>query len=189
MVGCADFWLHEHFLNKEEILKINKYIENNYDSIEETENTAHDLEGKSKKQTKTLILRQGKILNLVQKVIPCIEYVNNIHFGYDIYRFNEYQNCFYNIYNADRSASYGWHIDASRSDVHDMKLTVLLNLSTEDYTGGVFSYFNGNEYQIPAFQKPGSVLMFKSYLNHQVSPVTKGKRKTLTLFTYGPKMK
>ena len=124
MEHCVEFWLHEHFFNKEEILKINEYIENNYDSIEEKQNTAHDLEGNSKKQTKTLILRQGKILNLVQKVIPCIDYINNIYFGYDLYPFNEYQNCFYNIYSADKSGNYGWHIDTSRSDVHDMKLTV-----------------------------------------------------------------
>jgi|TARA_R100000455_G_C6272235_1_gene128907 PKHD-type hydroxylase len=189
MEHCVEFWLHENFFKKEEILKINDYIENNYDSIEETQNTAHDLDGNSKKQTKTLILRQGKIIDLIQKIIPCIEYINNIYFGYDLYPFNEYQNCFYNIYDANRSGSYGWHIDTSRSDVHDMKLTVLLNLSTEDYSGGVFSYFNGNEYKIPGFQKPGSVLIFKSYLNHQVTPVTLGKRKTLTLFTYGPKMK
>ena len=37
------------------------------------------------------------------------------------------------------------------------------------------------------FRTPGTVIAFKSYLLHEVTPVTKGERITLTYFIRGPK--
>ena len=37
------------------------------------------------------------------------------------------------------------------------------------------------------FRTPGTVIAFKSYLPHEVTPVTKGERITLTYFIRGPK--
>jgi PKHD-type hydroxylase len=99
--------------------------------------------------------------------------------------FNDYQHCFYNIYEAKYKSNYDWHFDSSRSDVYDMKLTVLINLSIKDYEGGDFHIFNENEYKIPDFKEPGSILIFKSYLNHKVYPVNKGERRTLTYLLMG----
>ena len=36
------------------------------------------------------------------------------------------------------------------------------------------------------FINPGSAILFKSYLHHKVTPVTKGERKSLTYFMEGP---
>ena len=70
-----------------------------------------------------------------------------------------------------------------------MKLTVLVNLSTEKFTGGQFMIYNGVEYEVPELSEPGSVLIIKSFLNHKVQPILSGQRKTLTLFGCGPKIK
>ena len=148
----TEFWIHNNFFNQKEINEINIHLKNNYDSIEEAENTAKDLKGVSKKNTKTFIITQNKIKEKIQKIYPCIDYINNQYFGYDLYPFNDFQNCFYNIYNAAHKGNYDWHIDSSRSDMYDMKLTVLINLSVKNYEGGEFCIFNGNEYEIPGFK-------------------------------------
>ena len=64
---------------------------------------------------------------------------------------------------------------------------VLINLSDKKYNGGDFLYFQQQEHNIVEFKNPGAVLMFKSYLNHKVTPVTSGTRKTLTIFINGPR--
>jgi len=47
--------------------------------------------------------------------------------------------------------------------------------------------FKTNQFSIPKFNKPGDMLMFKSYINHKVSPILSGERRTLTLFFHGPR--
>ena len=37
------------------------------------------------------------------------------------------------------------------------------------------------------FRMPGTIIAFKSHLPHEVTPVTKGERITLTYFINGPK--
>jgi PKHD-type hydroxylase len=92
-----------------------------------------------------------------------------------------------NIYDSKHKGSYDWHYDSSKSDMYDVKLTVLVNLS-EKYTGGKFHIFHGDEYVVEEFE-PGTLLLFKSNLNHKVSPVLTGVRKTLTLLINGPKFR
>ena len=48
-------------------------------------------------------------------------------------------------------------------------------------------YINkGKETHLKELDKPGSALMFKSHILHKVTPVTKGERRTLTIFLKGP---
>ena len=70
---------------------------------------------------------------------------------------------------------------------YDLKFTVLINLSEKKYTGGDFKLFNHEIYTVDKFKNSGSVLMFKPYINHCVTPITSGERKTFTIFAYGPK--
>jgi PKHD-type hydroxylase len=59
----------------------------------------------------------------------------------------------------------------------------------EQYEGGQFQLFNTNEYEVKELNIPGNVVMFKSYINHRVLPVTKGQRRTLAIFLKGPKFR
>ena len=104
-------------------------------------------------------------------------------FGYDIYWDFHLEGLTYNVYG--KNGEYGWHIDAdSEKPVMDMKLTCLLNLLEEPYEGGDFIIDNQTQH---FFREPGTAILFKSYLKHEVTPVTKGDRKTLTYFIHGPK--
>ena len=62
-------------------------------------------------------------------------------------------------------------------------MTFLLNLSPDEYEGGDLIV----DKRLTNFRKPGSVILFKSNLMHEVTPVTKGERITLTYFINGPK--
>ena len=64
----------------------------------------------------------------------------------------------------------------------------MINLSEEYYEGGDFILFHGGKFkEISEFSSPGSSIMFKSGLPHKVTPVTKGIRKTISLWLTGPK--
>ena len=79
---------------------------------------------------------------------------------------------------------YGWHIDANKAEAYtDIKLTCLLNLSEEKYEGGEFKSVNTKEEN--KFNS-GMGLVINSLVAHKVTPITKGKRRTLVYFATGP---
>ena len=96
---------------------------------------------------------------------------------------NRYDSLLYNVYSSDIQGHYGEHDDSSDSLLFDSKMTLLINLSEGEYEGGDLIVNK----LVTDFRKPGSVILFKSYLRHEVTPVTKGERITLTYFINGPK--
>ena len=74
--------------------------------------------------------------------------------------------------------------------VRKLSMTILLN---GNYQGGEFqfSYYNKleNKVETPDFKNAGSVIVFPSFLEHQVSPVTKGTRYSLVAWFVGPPFK
>jgi PKHD-type hydroxylase len=163
-----DYWYVKNYYTSKERKLITNFIEKNHNDVEKKETTALDKNKVSKKNTKTLIIEWRRIKNIVGNLMSSIQHLNTYNFGYVLY-------------------PYDWHYDSSKSDMYDVKLTVLVNLS-EKYTGGKFHIFHGDEYVVEEFE-PGTLLLFKSNLNHKVSPVLTGVRKTLTLLINGPKFR
>ena len=56
-------------------------------------------------------------------------------------------------------------------------MTMLINLSEGEYEGGDLIVNK----KVADFRKPGSAILFKSHLIHEVTPVTKGEREILKL--------
>jgi len=93
-----------------------------------------------------------------------------------------------NIYN--KNQEYPYHRDKNTAgESSDVKLTAILNISQESYTGGQFSLFLGEEKTIPEIDEVGTMLIFPSYLYHRVSPVTQGQRITISAWLEGPNWK
>ena len=97
--------------------------------------------------------------------------------------------CNLNIYSYKNLEKYDWHTDETNRELIDIKMTILINLSLKEYEGGNFYLFKGNEIEVKELNNPGNVVMFKSYVNHKVTPITKGERRTLAIFLYGPAFK
>ena len=70
--------------------------------------------------------------------------------------------------------------------MYDRKLSVVVQLTDPDeYEGGEFKFKYVE--QPEGFNNRGSVLVFPSYLEHCVTPVTKGTRHSLVTWIEGPR--
>ena len=75
-------------------------------------------------------------------------------------------------------------------NVRKLSMTILLN---DDYEGGEFQFANYSVGKFksvsPEVNKMGSVIVFPSFMEHRVSPVTKGTRYSLVTWFLGPPFK
>ena len=83
---------------------------------------------------------------------------------------------------------YGWHHDINwqADSPYDRKLSVIIQLTDpREYTGGRFEF---KHVENPTgFLSQGSVLVFPSYLEHQVTRVESGLRRSLVAWVEGPR--
>ena len=108
-------------------------------------------------------------------------------FSVNVYKNAEIQ---YTEYHASENGHYEWHhdIDWNADDGLDRKLSITVQLSDpSEYEGGDFQFTEVPNPEMDDAKQKGSVLIFPSYLIHQVSPVTKGVRKSLVAWFKGPK--
>ena len=185
------YWFWKSFFNINEVKKINNFIEKNFEDFEDIKNGATDSQGSYKKKSivKLITLNKLKKIQKINDLISSAHNANNKNFGYILYNPNNSDTFLHNTYSSKDLSKYDYHIDVSESMCFDVKFTLLINLSTEKYEGGDFYIFENDEYKVNELSNPGDVIMFKSYLNHRVSPVTKGTRKSLTYFINGPKFR
>lgn len=108
------------------------------------------------------------------------------------FHLNGYSQFQYTTY--DQNGRYDWHTDMSfgqkfgeDAEPRKLSLTLLLN---EDFEGGQFQINNGKEETpIDVEMHKGRVVLFPSFMIHRVAPVTKGIRKSLVVWTLGPKFR
>ena len=100
---------------------------------------------------------------------------------------------------------YGWHRDGPsdglsvynmpdskfmHGKVRKLSMTILLN---GNYQGGEFQFAHYNKFdcnaETPDFKNAGSIIVFPSFMEHQVAPVTKGTRYSLVAWFVGPPFK
>ncbi len=179
------YWQWQNVLDLKQIKKINKFIINNYDTLEEDKLKAVDNNNVIKKNLDTFIIKYKKVKNLIFNLVQSCYEINKLNFGYNLW---DYENsyCNYNIYRSSNESNYGWHIDRSFNSCSDTKLTVIINLSEKKFEGGDFLLEETNLIKVDELKEIGSMIMFKSYTRHMVTPVTSGERKNLTLFLTGP---
>jgi len=80
---------------------------------------------------------------------------------------------------------YGWHMDSFEpveGKQRKLSVSILLN---EDFEGGEFDFENDEN----VLTKKGSILVFPSFLQHQVRPVTKGTRYSAVNWIEGEQFK
>ena len=141
-------------------------------------------------------LRKGKV-SWFEKTSPVHSVINNFvhqanyaakwHFTLDDsekVQFAQYKN----------EAFYGWHRDGDVAKNNRRKLSVTVQLSDpNDYEGGNFEMKHIWNDTLLEMDKEttaqGTIIIFPSMLPHRVTPVTKGVRKTLTLWMDGPRWK
>lgn len=79
---------------------------------------------------------------------------------------------------------YMWHNDIGTGKFSTRKLSMTVQLSdVGDYEGGDLEFADA---EAPAPKEIGSLIVFPSYLDHRVKPVTAGLRKSLVSWVSGP---
>ena len=95
-------------------------------------------------------------------------------------------------YEADESgegnhAKFEWHSDIGEGYTNMRKLSIIIGLTEpEEYEGGELNFFVNGKYNAGKIKK-GELIIFPSFVQHCVTPVTKGLRQTLVAFISGPR--
>jgi len=123
--------------------------------------------------------------DIVDRIMQFVHLSNRNNFGFDIVAPFELQ---FTEYHGTEGGKYDWHHDVwlESPRPYARKLSVVVQLSDPaDYEGGAFE-FRSVQHPGETFSPLGSVLIFPSFLEHRVLPVTKGLRRSLVTWVEGP---
>ena len=139
--------------------------------------------------------RRSKIKWIVREEYPHLVDVawgfatsaNKESFGVDITDLPSLQ---YTVYDGSNHGYYNWHADTFWTDPKpfDRKLSIIIQITDgKEYEGGNLELEDGLPmFDTNRFREKGSVIVFPSFYQHRVTPVTKGQRRSLVGWVDGP---
>ena len=122
-----------------------------------------------------------------RRVTDIVLNLNERFFKFDLFGINEgFQ---FTNYEAP-SGKYGKHVDRS-INIPVRKLSISIQLTNPDeYEGGELKLYDGDDEEAIIMDKTqGTLIMFPSYVLHEVMPVTKGERNSLVTWVTGKQFK
>ena len=120
---------------------------------------------------------------LYNKVGMYAKRANDAMWDFDISFMNEQIQ--YTEYDESYQGKYDWHLDFGSGASSLRKLSVVIQISDPaDYEGGDLQFYTSKSISTVCKDK-GTVICFPSYFRHRVTPVTKGKRRSLVLWVSG----
>jgi len=173
---------------EEEIKNIVHVLDNAKQKFEEPEENKSFFRGE--KKVKVTCVAWPEVKTNLKKFEDFIYDANNRIFKYDIVKITDDHFVNVNYYDTE-NPNYHWHMDGTKLDKrYDIKLTCILNISTEKYEGGNLVLYNIpdniNDIIKEKFSQPGYALLFTSNHFHKVESVTKGSRRSLSYWALGP---
>lgn len=141
-----------------------------------------DENSQKRKTSITWIPKNNTTQWIYDKLIRMAKEANDSMFNFTIT--NLVDQIQFACYDSNVHGRYDNHLDVGAGDRYACrKLSMSVQLSDPtEYEGGDFVLTNNK--RPPKDQ--GNVIVFPSYLEHRVEPVTKGKRYSLVLWFYGP---
>lgn len=128
---------------------------------------------------------------LFNKMAEIVARINTDKFQFDLSHIDSFQ---YTTYT--EGGFYKWHVDTESKDTfgpmhRKLGFSIILSNPDTDYTGGEFQIMpSGNPNDVNStILKKGDVMAFPSFIPHQVTTVTSGKRRSLVCWVLGPKFK
>jgi PKHD-type hydroxylase len=120
---------------------------------------------------------------IYKKLFDLIKISNKSMWNFNLTNFKEQLQL--SEYSSEVEGHYTWHMDCGK-EVNTRKLSVSIQISDpEEYEGGELNIHTHAGISIAPKLK-GTVIIFPSYLLHQVTKVTKGNRKSLVCWIHGP---
>ena len=169
-------------LNQDQIKQINLICKKHNDpSIEDA------VDGSTVKTADVKHIKWKFLKPVIQDVDDNWRDRNQFSFGFNLFQSTNIDLWNINTYDSKNDAEYDFHTDATKDHVSDIKLTGIVNISDEPYEGGEFIIFDGKYEEVTEIKNPGSSILLRHGTLHKVKPVTKGIRKTLSYWLYGPR--
>lgn len=124
---------------------------------------------------------------IFQKLVDGIEDLNERFYRFNIVELEDLQ---YTEYSETDHGKYDSHSDDGYFNMF-RKLSFSVQLSDEnEYEGGDFNFYRHSiTEKVTAPKTKGTFILFPSYVIHEVTPVTKGLRKSLVSWVQGPRFK
>jgi PKHD-type hydroxylase len=94
----------------------------------------------------------------------------------------------YAVYHGAEGGHYDWHVDQGPLTVR-RKLSITLQLTDPSHYEGCDLQFFAYRMIESAPRERGTVIAFPAYVVHRVTPCTRGTRKSVVVWTTGPKFK
>ena len=122
---------------------------------------------------------------IMDRFIDVVRDANRETFGFDLTEFAESAQVA--RYGEERMGHFDWHADIGEGRLAaKRKLTIVVQLSQpQHYEGGLLEVMPSAAIHT-ADQGIGTATLFPSFLLHRVTPVTKGERHSMTLWSHGP---
>ena len=123
---------------------------------------------------------------LFERLANIVSRVNAEHYRFDLTGFGEAIQLTH--YDQSENGMYGWHQDYNGGTI-SRKLSLVLQLSDpSEYEGGNLQLLTTGQ-PMTVEKRRGLVVVFPSFILHQVTPVTTGSRQSLVVWTSGPALK
>ena len=123
---------------------------------------------------------------LFKKLAIYVKEANNTLWNFDIVGFGEFFQL--GTYFSNNNGHYDWHIDCDSVNPF-RKISISVQLTDpNEYEGGELQLYTKKNIQTMSKTK-GAAILFPSFLLHQVTPVTKGKRMSLVVWVTGPQFR
>jgi PKHD-type hydroxylase len=121
-----------------------------------------------------------------RRVTDIITNLNERFFKFDLFGLNEgFQ---FTNYEAP-SGKYGKHVDRA-INIPVRKLSISIQLTDpNEYEGGELKLYDGEEEGNIMSKEQGTLILFPSYVLHEVMPITKGERNSLVTWVTGKQFK
>ena len=127
-------------------------------------------------------INAAPITDLYFNIERKLKEANAFHYGFDLHYLEAFQ---FTKYESGDEGFYDWHVDIFEEPASQRKLScsLLLNDSTE-FEGGSFEFRNPFDQKLT---EAGDLLVFPSFEEHRVHPVTAGTRYSLVGWFRGPR--
>ena len=119
---------------------------------------------------------------LYDKLGTIIAQANATNYGYYLRGFSEQlQLTKYGV-----GDHFNWHMDFGPKEISHRKLSITVQLSPPDSYEGGDLLFRVNDREVAAPKSLGTVVVFPSFIQHKVSPITQGVRRSIVGWASGP---
>ncbi len=120
-------------------------------------------------------------LKLNERIFNTIKQLNNS------YRYNIENLAQMDLLSYEKGGKYDWHQDVIYSKPRHRKFSAIIQLTDgKEYKGGEFELRDGYHLDLTNSRNKGAMLVFPSFLYHRITPIKRGKRKSIVAWIEGP---